>query len=360
MECPQVDSFEKADFFDRLNEQTARRRVPLSGSLELTLRCNLRCTHCYLGEYRDGIPGQQELSTAEIRDILDQITDAGCLWLLLTGGEPLVRPDLLEIYAYAKRKGMIVTLFTNGTLLTPRIADALAELPPFLTEITLYGATQATYERVTGIPGSYQRCLRGIELLLERKIPLKLKTMVMRANQHEFLAMRDFASSLGVEFRYDPMLNAGMDNSRGPLAQRLTPQEVVQFDLDDPKRLQDWKEFAGRYAGYQPDARYLYLCGAGRGTFHIDPYGRLSPCIMSRLQSYDLHLGSFKTGWNVFLGDVRRRPLTRERRCSRCKLVPICAQCPGWATLESGDQQEPVDYICEIAHLRAEAIGLIS
>jgi radical SAM protein with 4Fe4S-binding SPASM domain len=360
MECPQVDSFEKADFFDRLNEQTARRRVPLSGSLELTFRCNLRCTHCYLGEYRDGIPRQKELSTAEICDILDQITDAGCLWLLLTGGEPLVRPDFLEIYTYAKRKGLIVTFFTNGTLLTPRIADALAELPPFLTEITLYGATQATYEGVTCIPGSYHHCLRGIELLLERKIPLKLKTMVMRANRHEFQAMRDFASSLGVEFRYDAMLNAGMDGSRAPLGERLTPKEVVQFDLDDPKRLQDWKQFAGRYADYQPDASHLYLCGAAKGTFHIDPYGYLSPCIMSRLQSHDLRHSSFKTGWLEFLGDVRGQPLTQERRCSRCKLVPICAQCPGWAILESGDQQQPVDYLCQIAHLRAEAIGLIS
>ena len=101
--------------------------------------------------------------------------DEGCLWFLLTGGEPLVRRDFLEIYQYIKRKGLLATVFTNGTLLTPKIADVLAEWRPFAIEITLYGRTQETYERVTGIPGSHARCMRGIELIMERGLPLNLK-----------------------------------------------------------------------------------------------------------------------------------------------------------------------------------------
>ena len=135
-----------------------------------------------------------------------EVTDAGCLWLLLTGGEPLLRRDFLDIYTYAKRKGLILTLFTNGTLITPRIADYLAEWRPFNIEITLYGATQETYERVTGIPGSYARCRRGIDLLLERKLPLNLKTMVMTLNHHELDQMKSLAASLGVQFRFDPIM----------------------------------------------------------------------------------------------------------------------------------------------------------
>ena len=108
--------------------------------------------------------------------------DEGCRWLLLTGGEPFLRPDFLDIYTNANKKGLLLTLFTNGTLLTPRSADLLAERRPFAIEITLYGATQQTYERITGIPGSYARCRRGIDLLLERNLPLKLKTMVMTLN----------------------------------------------------------------------------------------------------------------------------------------------------------------------------------
>jgi radical SAM protein with 4Fe4S-binding SPASM domain len=358
MDCPQNLPLEDSSFYDRLHAAMAKRRIPFSGSLEVTFRCNLRCVHCYVGKQRSGTPNLQEMSTNEIYRILDQITEAGCLWLLLTGGEPLVRPDLLEIYSYARRKGLIVTLFTNGTLLTERIADALAEMPPFLTEITLYGNTQETYERVTGIPGSHARCLHGIDLLLKREIPLKLKTMVMRSNQHELKDMQDFAKRLGVGFRFDPLINAGLDGEGAPVSQRLSPKEVVKLDLSDPIRIKDWKDFADQHASIEPDNVNLYICGAGKNTFNIDPFGDMSPCIMSRSQTYNLREGSFHEGWFDFMENVRNQHLTKRRKCDTCRLMPICGQCPGWATLESGNAQQPVDYLCLVTHLRAEFIGL--
>jgi MoaA/NifB/PqqE/SkfB family radical SAM enzyme len=120
--------------------------------MELTFRCNLQCAHCYCNlPLNDQDAINKELSTEKVCDILDQIADAGCLWLLLTGGEPLVRRDFLEIYTYAKKKGFMISLFTNGTLLTEKMADYLAEYPPFILEITLYGVTKETYESITGL-----------------------------------------------------------------------------------------------------------------------------------------------------------------------------------------------------------------
>ena len=150
MECPHIPEIQYSDFSKRLHEKVAGQRIPINGSLELTFRCNLRCVHCYAAHGHQGIPGKQELTFAEICGILDQIVDEGCLWLLLTGGEPLLRPDFLDIYTYAKRKGLLVTLFTNGTLITPRIADYLADWRPLKVEITLYGRTQETYEARKG------------------------------------------------------------------------------------------------------------------------------------------------------------------------------------------------------------------
>ena len=130
MDCDGGTELAYRDFSKRLRERVAGKRIPLSGSLELTFRCNLRCVHCYLDGQHTPSPEQHELTTSEITDIIDQIVAEGCLWLLLTGGEPLVRPDWKEIYLYAKRKGLIITLFTNGTLLTPEDADFLAEWRP--------------------------------------------------------------------------------------------------------------------------------------------------------------------------------------------------------------------------------------
>jgi radical SAM protein with 4Fe4S-binding SPASM domain len=359
MECPQDDIAPQDGFFQRLQASLRQRRLPVSGSLEVTYRCNLSCAHCYLGDRRRGLPGRQELSTAEIFRLLDEITDEGCLWFLLTGGEPLVRPDLLEIYRYARHKGLLVTLFTNGTLLTPPIAAALADLPPQSVEITLYGRTQQTYERITGVPGSHARCLRGIDLLLKHGVRLKLKSMVMTLNRHELGDMQQFAASLGVEYRYDPLLNAGMDGARAPIAYRLTPEEVTAIDHDDPSRWVLFERAEKRIRSQTVEDRYLYLCGAGRSSFHIDPYGALSPCILSRAHTFDLRQGSFNTGWEQFLPGVRALPAAGGRNnCAHCSLLPLCGQCPGWSEAESGNPHQKVDYLCQVAHLRARALGM--
>jgi radical SAM protein with 4Fe4S-binding SPASM domain len=358
MDCPHIPELSYSDFGKRIREGIAGKRVPITGSLELTFRCNLRCVHCYVAHGHGAVPGQEELKSGEIYDILDQVTDEGCLWLLLTGGEPLMRHDFLDIYTYAKRKGFLISLFTNGTLLTPAVADALAEYPPFKVEITLYGRTQATYERIAGVPGSHARCMRGIKLLLERGLRLKLKTMLMTLNQHELWDIKAYAEGLGVDFRFDPMMNAAVDGSHDPLKYRLSPQEVVAFDQADPQRMEGWKEFCDRFIGVEPDPRYRYVCGAGINTFHVDPYGRLSVCMISREPQYDLRRGTFREGWHEALRETRYQPASDDYACNRCPLQSLCGQCPGYARLEHGDPERPVDFLCEVAHRRAKALGL--
>ena len=359
MECPHIPELEYSDFGQRLSKKIAGQRLPLSGSLELTFRCNLRCQHCYVSHGHQGIPGQKEMTTSEIRNILDQLVDEGCLWLLLTGGEPMIRRDFLDIYTYAKRIGLLLTLFTNGSMLTPRLADALVELRPFKIEITLYGRTQETYEHVTGIPGSYGRCMRGIELLLERNLPLRLKTMVMTLNQHEVGDMRAFAESLGVNFRFDPMLNAGLGENAKPASFRIPVEDVIQFDVNDPNRLTEWQEFCERFVGPRnTNDGNLYNCGAGKTSFHIDPYGKLSVCIISRTHGYDLRRGCFQEGWREFIPNVLNQPAPASYSCNKCELLALCGQCPGWAQLEHGVEEQAVEYLCQVAHSRAEAFGL--
>jgi len=219
-----------------MRDKILTERIPLTGSMELTWRCNLRCAHCYItasSSYGALAGGRPELSTAEFCRVIDEVAAEGCLSLLLTGGEPLLRSDFLDIYRHAKRRGILLTLFTNGTLLNKKIVDELREWPPRRVEITLYGRTQETYERVTGVPGSHARCMAGIELLLEHQVPLQLKTMVMTLNRHELDAMKAFAAGLGLEFRYDALLNGCLDGSDGPLKYRVPPEEVVALDAAD-------------------------------------------------------------------------------------------------------------------------------
>jgi radical SAM protein with 4Fe4S-binding SPASM domain len=362
MDCPYLPELSANEYFGQMRDTLRSRRVPLSGSMELTWRCNLRCAHCYLTaaeSWPQTIRTRKELSTDEFRRVLDETSAEGCLYLLLTGGEPLVREDFWDIYLHAKRRGMLVTLFTNGTLLDEDLAHRLAEWPPRYVEISLYGHTQATYERVTGIPGSQRRCLRGIELLLEHGVPVKLKTMVMTLNQHELGAMRAYAASLGLDFRHDPMLNACVDGSSAPKALRLSPEEVVALDASDPVAWAGWRDYFATTLDQPWDREQLYRCGAGIHSFHVDPFGRLSICMMVRDEAYDLRHGSFQEGWRGHARQVRFKPAREAYACQSCPLAPACGHCPGWAQLETGVDAAPVEYLCQITHLRAQALGYV-
>jgi radical SAM protein with 4Fe4S-binding SPASM domain len=336
-------------------------RVPANATIEVTRRCPLQCAHCYNNLPMGDVEARRgELTYDEHCGLLDQMADAGCLWILYTGGEIFARKDFLDIYVYAKKKGFLVTLFTNGTLINPSIADRLVEWRPFSIEITLYGRTPETYERLTGIPGSYDRCLRGIELLLERGLPLTLKTVAVSINKHEVGAMKRFAERLGVGFKFDNMINPRIDCSRSPLGVRLQPWEIVKMDLEDPERVAEWKTFAARFnrATRSAHSDEVYQCGGGVNGFAIDPEGKMSICVLSHFDTFDLRRGSLREGWDQFLRQVRRKKITRVTKCTDCQIKPMCGMCPANGELENGDPESPVDFLCHVAHLRAKAMEI--
>jgi radical SAM protein with 4Fe4S-binding SPASM domain len=350
-------------FSESLHRQVRAARTPLNVTIEVTRRCPLTCAHCYnnlaMGDRQAQL---EELTTDEHRRLLDELAEAGCLWLLYTGGEILARRDFLEIYRHAKRRGFLITLFTNGILVNEAVADYLVEYRPFVIEITLYGRTRETYERLTGVPGSFDRCMRGIELLLERGLPLTLKTVPITINKHEVWDMQRFADQLGVEFRFDAMLNPRIDCSQSPLAVRLTPEECVEFDMQDPQRMDEWRKFASEFLRPVHTAEtsdQLYHCGGGVDSFSINPYGEMSICVLSQEDRYDLRKGSVKQGWEEFLRRVRdKKKVTRLTKCVNCELKAMCGMCPANGELENGDAEEPVDFLCQVAHLRAHAFDL--
>jgi radical SAM protein with 4Fe4S-binding SPASM domain len=357
-----LEAISYGEFSLGIQKQTANRRVPLLGTIEISHRCNLACAHCYNNlPVIDHEAAGAELSVDEYRGILDELADLGCLWLLFTGGEVFARPDFLEIYTYAKRKGFIITIFTNATAITPKIADALAEWRPFRIEITLYGATRETYERVTRRPGSFERCLRGIRLLSERDLPISLKTMALTLNRHEIAAMERFAKEeLRLGFKFDAMINPRIDRSLSPLAVRLSASDVVGLDAGHEARRCEWEEFAAKYTSlpHTPEEEHnLYHCGGGMNSFAIDPAGRMRICQLSQRDAYDLRQGTFREGWEHFLVSVRKRRIARPTKCTRCQIKAMCGMCPAMGELENGDPEKPVDFLCRTAHLRSYVIG---
>ncbi len=354
MPCSQVQELSYAEFSAALHDKAILARTPLCGTFTLTQRCNLHCVHCY--ETTD--PGKTELNTSQVKTILDKLSAAGCLYLLITGGEPLLREDFIELYLYAKKKGLIVTLFTNGTLLTPEIADVLRDYPPFLVEISLYGISRETYKAMTGNGEALDLCQRGIRLLLDREIPLKLKTMVTTQNRPELWPIKNYVEQeLKIDFRFDAMIWPRINGQKDNIFCRLSPAEVVQLDIEDQKRSRGWQEFNGQY-GQAAYSEKLFTCNAGKSSFAVDSYGQLRLCDMLRSPSFDLLAGSFREGWDECFAKISS--LTRQKKdspCGQCQQSAFCNLCPAWSSLEGGEDEFIVDFVCQIAQLRAKEFG---
>jgi radical SAM protein with 4Fe4S-binding SPASM domain len=349
------------EFSADLHQRQAGERVPLQVSIEVTRRCPLECLHCYNNlPMGDMEAKRRELTKEEHFKVLDELVEMGCFWILYTGGEIFARKDFLEIYTYAKKKGFLITLFTNGILINEQIADYLTEWPPFAIEITLYGRTRETYEALTAIPGSYDRCLRGIRLLKERGLPLKLKTVATSINKHEVVAMRRFAAELGVEFKCDGQVNPRIDCSQSPLATRLTPEEVVALDMSDPSVVEEYRKLAARGLESPPNLAQVdtvYICGGGFNSFAINAYGEIGICVISQQETFTVRGTSVRAVWEDSLLRLRSRKRRQVTKCIQCRIQSLCAMCPANGELENGDKESPVEFLCQVAHLRAMVVG---
>jgi len=370
------------DDTDHLNDFTRkviRQRIPLEGSLELTHRCNLRCIHCYLGD-QEAIRQhrREELGTEELKNLIDQFTAAGMLNLLISGGDPMVRKDFPEIYAYAVQQGVRVTVFCDGVLITDRIIELFDKHPPLLVEVSLYGATEATYEAITQVKGSFKRCIAGIERLLAANHRLRLKTVLMTPNQHELAAMQAMADNWGVSFYFDtavfPCLphgdNGGQANRPtrhsvdvappqllAPTQLRLSPREATEAHLANPTKARELTELYLKSKD-DPAVDQLYTCGAAQTNFHVDPYGNLQACIISTNVDFNLRNGNFEQGWNGPLAALRQLRAQPALPCNSCDKRSICSGCPAMFAVENGVGDERVAYHCETTHTLHRQLGL--
>ena len=334
--------------------RTAAERTPVSAHFELTRRCNLHCRHCYLtAAERHGERCAEELTTAAVKAALNEWAAAGVLFLTLSGGEPLLRKDFADIYRYARELGLVVTVFTNGTRLTDAIADLFRELPPRKVEISLYGATAATHDAITGIPGSHAAAWAGIRRLLANGTRVFLKTVLMTANQHERADLEQQAAEAGCEFRHDAAIFPRIaDASPEPLALRVTPETAVAADLATPERRRMWRKRIEQCAAGAPSGERLYACSAGITAFHADPFGGLSPCLLTRDFLCPADDRPFDEKWRAELGKIAQVPRRGETTSFTGKLRGACTHCPAANRLETGDAETEPEYMRTTTRLR--------
>ena len=352
-----------------------RDRKPLLGRLdmELTERCNNNCIHCCINLLADDHAARErELTTGEVKAILDEAAALGAMQVRFTGGEPLLRDDLEELYLYARRLGLRVLIFTNARLITPRLADLLARVPPLVKmEITVYGMRAASYEAVSRVPGSFAQFWRGVNLLLERRVPFVVKSALLPPNKGEMKEFEAWAATIpwmdkppSYSMFFD-LRNRRDSEEKNRLIKRLrlSPEEGVAVLTRRPEGyLKSMREFCGKFMG--PPGDTLLSCGSGVGGGCVDAYGQFQPCLPLRHLDtvYDLKKGSLKDALMNFFPKVREMKAGNPdylARCACCFLKGLCEQCPAKSWAEHGTLDTPVEYLCQVAHAQARYLGLL-
>lgn len=349
-------------------EKTKEKRIPFSFELDITARCNNDCGHCYINlPAGDRVAGNKELSFQEIKEITDEAASMGALWCLITGGEPLLREDFFSIYMYMKKRGLLLSVFTNATLITREHVRLFQKYPPRDIEVTVYGVTQETYERVTRRIGSHAEFMRGLALLLGNGVKVRLKAMALRSNLHEMAEISRFCRERTRDyFRVDPFLHLRYNGDRmrneDIRAERLSPEEIAALEASDPERFKALQEGCRKLIISDlsiPDCNHLFHCGAGNDSFNISYDGvfRLCQSLWHPECVYDLKKGNLKEAWEKFVPQVREMRSDRReflRKCRRCSIVNLCMWCPAHAHLETGAMDSSVDYFCRVAHARTD------
>ena len=275
---------------------------------------------------------------------------AGVIWICFTGGDPLIRKDFLNIYSYAKDKGFIITIFTNAYSMNEEIANYLKRRPPFVIEITVNGVTKDVYEKISQVKGSFDKVMHGLKLILKAKLPLRIKTEITKDNLNQLPMIKKFIEGLGLRFGPNYKLHARLNGDLAPCDLRILPREVLGLNGDKAQLVDDCqlpKDAAGRSANTN-----LFRCAAGGGDgINIDPYGNMLLCHLIRKPAFNLLKTDIEYAANRLFSLVRGKKFTTGSKCNGCNLRELCFWCPGRALIETGNEEMPLEYCCELTHL---------
>lgn len=252
-----------------------------------------------------------------------------CLYLTLTGGDILTRPDIMTIIEEARQNGFAIRLLTNGCLLTTKIADILSKNNPLSLEFSLYAMTPSVHDAITGVSGSHIATVNAIKMCRKRGLNTAVKMMLLRNNVNEYDNVRDFANDIGARFVFDYMLTPS-DNGTDLMKEHgLTEKQIYELAL---------KLGSNRPAPVSKPDPDASICGAGTNSLAISPTGDVFPCLAIRKSAGNLRTHTLDEIWHSpKLDKYRKMRQSDLKECATCPFYGWCSRCPGVALAETGD-----------------------
>ncbi len=328
--------------------------------LELTYRCNERCRHCYL-DIPDEVNIRSELTTAEYKRVIDELNELGCMSVLVTGGEPTLRTDFLEICEYVVSKGMLLDVFTNALKITDECFDKLVGMHVNSISFSLYGGNAEFHDYITKIPGSFETSLRNIMAFKCAGVDIYVKTVLFSGHLDELVALRKLCKRLKLRLTVSQFIIPG--HSGKDQSEMMFSEEEYRQYLEIEKT--DAMPGASRYMGEVRDTRDMNgpICKAGHTALSIDPKGDVFACNSVPNVLGNVRTESLKDIWTnsselkkiraFRFGDI-------SPECHSCKHSGACVFCLGAALRENHGELGPCKLTCRNARLRHEILGNVS
>lgn len=334
-----------------LFESALDEAIPLSMQWDLTWRCDHKCVHCYLTERR-----QEELSYEEGVKALDQMAEAGVMMLLISGGDPFLRPDALDLLKAARARAFDIKINTHGNFIDDALADELARLSPSRVSVSIYSEHPHEHDAVTLIKGSHAKSVAALERLSARGVKVNIKTPVMSHNATGWAGVERLAERLGATWELDGNIIPDDQSDFGLCKIGVDPTERVLATL---KAMAPHRAQAVPFYELPPTPSSNRTCSAGTVSGYLSPDGRVSPCINWREWMGSVREQSFQELWYNSAVAQRQRELRRAsylRDCEGCSFHQHCNYCPGLSHAETGDPGRRSAYVCERTHITMSAL----
>lgn len=355
-----IGQLREPQIVEYLHSKASRQRIPLSGTFEVTPRCNLNCKMCYvrLSQEEQEQAGIMLTKESWIR-IAEEAKEAGMLFLLLTGGEPFFRQDFRELYLTLHKMGFSININSNGTLIDENTVAWLKQNPPAKINISVYGASNETYERLCGMKNGFDRVKKAICLLKEAGILVKLNCSVTPDNKHDLKKVIEFAAEEDLVLQVATYMFPAYrkDERNMGVNERMDPAETVRQSIWG----RIWQRGEAGFDEYVDQVRNgesmideseicesgdASWCRAGRSSFWITWDGKLLPCGMMPEPYERLENSGFQTAWEkiVVQVDEIRLPV----KCAKCSKKKSCGTCVAMVLAETGGFEEAPKYRCEM------------
>lgn len=341
-----------------LAQQAAHKRMPTTVTFQVTDRCNYDCSHCY----QDHI-GNNELNTDEIFGILEQLAEAGILFLSFMGGEFFMHPDANKILQKAHDLGFALKVMTTGHHVHDKRADFLASIRPIQVDMSVYGSKPDLHEHITLQAGSWERTYAAARRLIARKVPVLFKSLLMEHNADDYRDLKRQVEEMGAQFTCDPKITATETAEQDPVALRMSATALANFysnslGTDVTEGYVKVEKSSLRALGKSP-------CNVANGTCFITPRGEVWPCGSLPIAVGDLRTQSFLSIWtgSEKIEEMRNLRWADISECNECPIRSYCNRCHGMALVEQGNMKGPSLEACRHAVAIRDSLrdrGLIS